>query len=88
MSKYVIDPNSIPGTSSNHSKVFTKLASQLTTDKLVDLAIIPLIFVVQTLVSFICSFFVSKAFGFSKRPRNFVIAMGVSFPPFPKTLSS
>ena len=58
--------------------VFTKLASQLTTDKLADLAIIPLIFIVQTLVSFLCSFIVSKVFGFSKRPRNFVIAMGVS----------
>lgn len=58
--------------------VFTKLASQLTTDKLADLAIIPFIFIVQTLVSFLCSFLVSKAFGFSKRPRNFVIAMGVS----------
>ena len=61
--------------------VFTKLASQLTTDKLADLAIIPLIFVVQTLISYLCSIAVSKAFGFSKRPRNFVIAMGVSHQP-------
>ena len=73
-------PIAYQGPRSNHSKVFTKLASQLTTDKLVDLAIIPLIFIVQTLVSFLCSFIVSKAFGFSKRPRNFVIAMGVSSP--------
>lgn len=58
--------------------VFTKLASQLTTDKLADLAIIPLIFVVQTLISYLCSIAVSKAFGFLKRPRNFVVAMGVS----------
>ncbi|CAD6594317.1 MAG: hypothetical protein ASARMPREDX12_008607 [Alectoria sarmentosa] len=57
--------------------IFTKLASQLTTDKLADLAIIPLIFIVQTLISYLCSIAVSKAFGFSKRPRNFVIAMGV-----------
>ncbi len=42
-----------------------------------DLAIIPLIFIVQTLVSFACSWGISKAFGFSKRPRNFVVAMGV-----------
>lgn len=62
----------------DQSPVFTKLASQLTTDKLADLAIIPLIFLVQTLVSFLCSALISKAFGFSKRPRNFVIAMGVS----------
>lgn len=60
--------------------VFTKLASQLTTDKLADLAIIPLIFVAQTLISYLCSIAVSKAFGFTKRPRNFVIAMGVSHP--------
>lgn len=57
--------------------VFTKLASQLTADKLADLAVIPVIFVVQTLVSYLCSIGVSKAFGLSKRPRNFVIAMGV-----------
>ncbi|KAL9129486.1 MAG: hypothetical protein Q9217_002082 [Psora testacea] len=57
--------------------IFTKLASQLTADKLVDLAIIPAIFIVQTLLSYLCSLGVSKAFGFSKRPRNFVIAMGV-----------
>ena len=57
--------------------VFTKLASQLTADKLVDLAIIPAIFVVQTLVSFLCAWGTAKAFGFSRRPRNFVIAMGV-----------
>ena len=62
------------------SIVFTKLASQLTTDKLADLAIIPVIFMVQTLVSFLCSFIVSKAFGFTKRPRNFVVAMGVRPP--------
>ena len=61
----------------NLGAVFTKLASQLTTDTLIDLAIIPLIFLVQTLVSFLCSLSVSKAFRFSKRPRNFVIAMGV-----------
>ena len=42
-----------------------------------DLAIIPIIFIVQTLVSFLVSALVSKAFGFSKRPRNFVVAMGV-----------
>ena len=58
--------------------VFTKLASQLTTDKLADLAIIPVIFMVQTLISYIGSIAVAKVFGFSKRPRNFVIAMGAS----------
>lgn len=57
--------------------IFTKLASQLSADKLVDLAIIPVIFVVQTIISFGCAWAVAKAFGLSRRPRNFVIAMGV-----------
>lgn len=57
--------------------IFTKLASQLTAETLVDLAIIPVIFVVQTLVSYLVSIGVSKAFGFGKRPKNFVTAMGV-----------
>lgn len=57
--------------------VFTKLASQLTADKLGELAVIPVIFAVQTLVSFLCALTVAKLFRFKKRPRNFVIAMGV-----------
>ncbi|KAH0046595.1 auxin efflux carrier, partial [Aureobasidium melanogenum] len=42
-----------------------------------DLAVIPVIFCVQTLVSWICARLMSKAFGFGKRQTNFVIAMGV-----------
>ncbi|RDL41076.1 Auxin efflux carrier [Venustampulla echinocandica] len=57
--------------------IFTKLASQLNADKLLDLAIIPVIFVVQTLVSYLVSILVSKAFKLKKRPTNFVTAMGV-----------
>ena len=57
--------------------IFTKLASQLTADKLVDLAIIPLIFIVQTLISFGTSFIISKLMRFKKRQANFVIAMAV-----------
>ncbi|KAL8803050.1 MAG: hypothetical protein Q9182_003420 [Xanthomendoza sp. 2 TL-2023] len=57
--------------------IFTKLASQLTADKLGELAVIPVIFAVQTLVSFLCARGVSKLLGFKKRPRNFVVAMGV-----------
>ncbi|OBW68949.1 MAG: Actin-crosslinking protein [Aureobasidium pullulans] len=57
--------------------VFTKLASQLNADKLADLAVIPVIFCAQTLVSWICARLMSKAFGFGKRQTNFVIAMGV-----------
>jgi branched-subunit amino acid ABC-type transport system permease component len=63
----------------NIGVVFTKLASQLTADKLVELAVIPAIFVVQMLVSYLVSVAVSKAFRFKKRPANFVTAMGVSW---------
>lgn len=62
----------------NRLPVFNKLASQLSASKLVDLAVIPVIFLVQTLVSYLCSVATSRAFGLKKRPRNFVIAMGVS----------
>ena len=58
--------------------VFTKLASQLTAEKLADLAIIPFIFVVQTLISYFAAVAISKCMGFRKRQSNFVIAMGVS----------
>ena len=57
--------------------VFTKLASQLNADKLTDLAVIPIIFVVQTAVSYFVSIGVSKAFRLKRRPANFVTAMGV-----------
>lgn len=57
--------------------VFTKLASQLNAEKLSDLAIIPAIFIVQTLVSWIVSILVAKGFRFNKRASNFVTAMGV-----------
>ncbi|KAI9706590.1 MAG: hypothetical protein M1836_003597 [Candelina mexicana] len=57
--------------------IFTKLASQLTAEKLTELAVIPIIFVLQTLVSYLCSIALSRLFGFGKRPRNFVVAMGV-----------
>ncbi|KAL2006772.1 hypothetical protein VTN00DRAFT_9440 [Thermoascus crustaceus] len=57
--------------------VFTKLASQLTAQKLTDLAIIPFIFIVQTFVSYMCSWFVSRCFRFKKRQSNFVAAMAV-----------
>jgi len=50
----------------------------LTVDKLLGLAVIPVIFVVQTFVSYMVSVGVSKAFGFKKRQANFVTAMGVS----------
>ncbi|KAK5991085.1 putative transporter C5D6.04 [Cladobotryum mycophilum] len=57
--------------------VFTKLASQLNADKIADLAIIPVIFVIQTLVSWAVSRLVAKSFRFNRRATNFVTAMGV-----------
>ncbi|KAF1914629.1 hypothetical protein BDU57DRAFT_588884 [Ampelomyces quisqualis] len=57
--------------------IFTKLASQLTADKLSDLAVIPLIFVVQTLISYVAAILVSKICGFKKRGSNFLVAMAV-----------
>ena len=69
------------GISANHLSgiVFTKLASQLTSRKLAELAVIPVIFVVQTLVSYLASLALTYAFGLKeKRPRNFVVAMSVS----------
>ncbi|KAI9849825.1 MAG: hypothetical protein M1837_000039 [Sclerophora amabilis] len=57
--------------------IFTKLASQLTAGKLVELAVIPVIFVVQTIVSYFCAIGLARLCRFEKRPRNFVVAMGV-----------
>lgn len=57
--------------------VFTKLASQLSADKLSDLAIIPVIFIVQTIISYGVAVLVAKLFRFNKRASNFVTAMGV-----------
>jgi len=57
--------------------IFTKLASQLNADKLVELGVIPIIFVIQTLVSYSVAMVVTKCFGFNKRASNFVTAMGV-----------
>jgi auxin efflux carrier family protein len=57
--------------------IFTKLASQLTAEKLVDLAIIPVIFLVQTVVSYVCAWAIAKLLRFKKRQSNFLIAMGV-----------
>ncbi|EGX95157.1 Auxin Efflux Carrier superfamily [Cordyceps militaris CM01] len=57
--------------------IFTKLASQLSAETLSDLAIIPAIFIVQTLVSWTVAVVVAKLFRFNRRASNFVIAMGV-----------
>lgn len=59
------------------SSVFSKLASQLSFNKLRDLAIIPAIFVIQTLVSWLCAVVVSRVCRLKRRPQNFVTAMAV-----------
>ena len=70
-------PLQCPEYNANITLVFTKLAKQLTAEKLADLAVIPVIFIVQTLVSYLCAILVSKVFRFHKRAQNFVIAMAV-----------
>ena len=46
-------------------------------DKLVELGVIPIIFVIQTLVSYLVAQIVTRCFRFNKRASNFVTAMGV-----------
>lgn len=78
--EYVISPSGgICTLTTTTTQVFTKLASQLTPDKLGELAVIPVIFAVQTLVSYLCSVGMSRLLGLKKRPRNFVVAMGVRY---------
>jgi hypothetical protein len=57
--------------------VFTKLASQLTAEKLVELGVIPFIFIVQVIVSYFSALLISRICKFNKRAKNFVIAMAV-----------
>ncbi|KAH8162673.1 hypothetical protein CIB48_g5572 [Xylaria polymorpha] len=57
--------------------IFSKLAKQLNPNQLGDLAVIPIIFVIQTCISYGVSIFVSKLFRFEKRATNFVTAMSV-----------
>lgn len=59
--------------------IFTKLASQLNADKLADLAVIPVIFVAQTLVSYCCAQLMARVWGFGRKKmqKNFILAMGV-----------
>ena len=57
--------------------IFTKLASQLDPDKFIELGVIPIIFVLMTIVSYGVSIVVTRMFRFNKRAANFVTAMGV-----------
>lgn len=57
--------------------IFTKLASQLNADKLVELAVIPFLFVGMTVFSYLGAIVLSKVFRFKKQATNYVIAMSV-----------
>ncbi|KAK9248546.1 auxin efflux carrier [Lipomyces tetrasporus] len=57
--------------------IFVKLASAITADKLVDLAIVPVLFVLTTGVSFLSAVIINRIQRFNRRESNFVIAMAV-----------
>lgn len=57
--------------------IFSKLASSLSLQKMVEVAIIPLLFVLTTGVSFSCAKFMSWVLRLNKNESNFVTAMGV-----------
>lgn len=57
--------------------IFTKLASSLSLQALVDISVIPVFFAFSTIVTYSCSKLTSRMFGFNKRESNFVTAMGV-----------
>ncbi|KAK7205110.1 auxin efflux carrier [Myxozyma melibiosi] len=57
--------------------IFVKLASAITGDKLLDLAIIPVLFLLTTGVSFLSGYILGRINGFTRRECNFVIAMAV-----------
>lgn len=57
--------------------VFMKLASQLTPDKLATLALIPVMFVVQTLIAWGSATLLSRFLRLNSKQRNFVTAMSV-----------
>ncbi|KAK9367166.1 auxin efflux carrier [Lipomyces kononenkoae] len=57
--------------------IFVKLASAITADKLADLAIIPVLFVLTTGVSYLAARLINRIQGFTRRESNFVIAMAV-----------
>lgn len=57
--------------------VFSKIASRLSVAALMDISIIPVIFVVSTGISYVCGQVCGKWFRFSERETNFVTAMAV-----------
>lgn len=57
--------------------VFSKIASRLDVKALIDISIIPVIFVISTFISYLCGRMSSRIFKFNKRETNFVTAMSV-----------
>ncbi|GMM52843.1 hypothetical protein DASB73_038060 [Starmerella bacillaris] len=57
--------------------VFSKIASRLDVKALIDISIIPVIFVISTGISYFCGQLCSRFFKFNKRETNFVTAMAV-----------
>ncbi|RPA83300.1 auxin efflux carrier [Ascobolus immersus RN42] len=57
--------------------IFSKLGHQLDVSKLSELGIIPVIWIVQTLVSYLCAQLVCWPLGLGKRATRFVTAMAV-----------
>ncbi|ANB14597.1 hypothetical protein AWJ20_2202 [Sugiyamaella lignohabitans] len=57
--------------------IFSKLASSLSLSALVDIAIIPVLFVITTGISMLCAKITSRIFRFNLRESNFVTAMAV-----------
>nr|UJH94453.1 ST.7 [Starmerella bombicola] len=57
--------------------VFSKIASRLSVAALIDISIIPVIFLVSTGISYLCGRVCGKFFKFNERETNFVTAMAV-----------
>lgn len=57
--------------------IFSKLASSLSVKSLINIAVVPIFFVISTGVTYLCSLLVSRIWKFSKREANFVTAMAV-----------
>lgn len=57
--------------------VFTKLAPSLSFQKMVDIVIIPIFYMISTGISFLCSKVVSKCFGLNEPETDYVTAMAV-----------
>lgn len=58
--------------------MFSKVAFSLTPEKLADLWIIPVLFVILTVVSYLCAWVLATAMRVSRSQRNFAISASAS----------